>query len=213
MLKYLVFEGIHGSWKSYIPKKLEEKRLSQWKKVKYFHFPNEEESLWKVIRSVVANEKVYDKRQATGLLYAAHANIFHYEHDDDDITYLLSRHSVSTGLIFQKDIDDETRKKIYWPGIQALQKDGIVFYLKTDCQTATNRAELRNKNLLSFKNDQVRKDKANDKFIEHKHEQLTKEYEENMIPQLQKLWITTAIIDNTGSLENTIEQIEKIIGN
>jgi thymidylate kinase len=212
-MKYLVFEWIHGSGKSFIPEKLEEKRLSVWKKVKYFHFPNEDEPLGKIIRSVVANKKIYDKREATGLLYAAHANIFHYEHDDDDITYLLSRHSVSTGLIFQKDIDLETRKKIYWPGVKALQEKGIVFYLKINPQLAAERKEERNIKLLNNNSEQVRKDKANDQFIAQKYEQLALEYEYDMIPKLQELWIRTAIIDNNGTREETIRQVENIVKN
>lgn len=209
MYKYIVFEWIHGSGKSFIPQKLTKKRKNKWKQIKQYHFPNEEELLWKVIRSVVANKTVFDKRQATGLLYAAHANIFHYEHDDDNIIYLLDRHSVTTGLIFQKDIPRQTRLDIYAPGIKALQEKWIVVYIKTKQEIASERKKIRNKKLA--KKEQVRKDKANDQFIAKNYDKLSQEYEENLLPQITKLNIPTAIIDNNGTIEETIAQIENKI--
>ncbi|NOZ44761.1 MAG: hypothetical protein GXP45_06575 [bacterium] len=94
--KYIIFEGIHGSGKSFIPKQLSTKRQSENKKVEVFHFPNEKELLGKAIREVLTDPKVFEHREVTGLLYAAHANRFHYQHDQDDSVYLFERHSVTS---------------------------------------------------------------------------------------------------------------------
>lgn len=107
----------------------------------------------------------------------------------------------------------ETRLEIYGPGIQALKENGIVFYLKTDPNLAAERKEVRNDAMRATQKEQVRQDKANDQFVAQKYEQLAREYEENMIPQLEKLGIPAIIVDNNGTVEETIQQIESILQN
>lgn len=205
MHKYIVLEWIHGSGKSAVAKKLAEKLQSKWINAKYFHFPNEEDLLWQYIRWVLTQEVLYKKWEITWLLYATASNVFHTQTLNDDTIYILDRHPVTTWLIFQRDIHLEVRLEIYKDGIKWLRENGKVFYVKVDRDIAFERLTTRN-NELSTK-DEVLKNKANDNFILQKFDELTSLYDDNLISQMQKLDLKSDVVDNSGTLEDTVQQI------
>jgi len=151
----------------------------------YLHFPDEESDLGKVIRRVLADKDLYKNWEVLGLLYAAASNSFHIKTKDDDKLYVLERDAVTTGLIFQKDIPWDTRMQIYKFGIENLRKLGKVIYVKVDKDIAHGRIVTRN-NELAKSDDQVRKDKSADKFIE-KFDEMSHLYDTELMPQLEKL--------------------------
>ena len=205
MVKYIVIEWIHGSGKSSVAKQLTQTLKEKWINVGYYHFPNEEEDLGKMIRKTLTDKDLYKHREVLGLLYAAASNSFHIKTRDDDKIYVLERDSVTTGLVFQRDIPRETRLEIYKFGIENLRKQGIVFYVKIDKAIALERLMKRNEELK--KQWGVREDKANDKFVEEEFDRLSNLYDTEMMPQLDKLWLKHEIADNSDTLENTIQQI------
>lgn len=205
MIKYIVIEWIHGSGKSTVAKQLTQSLKDKWINAEYIHFPNEEDPLGKIIRQVLADKQLLRNREVLGLLYAAASNIFHIKSKDDDKIYVLERDSVTTWLIFQKDIPWDTRLQIYRFGIENLRKDGIVFYVKIDKDIALDRLTKRNEELKTL--GWVRKDKAEDKFVQEEFEKRSHLYEHEMIPQLDKLWLKHEIADNSDTIEDTIQQI------
>jgi thymidylate kinase len=184
MFKYIVIEGIHGSGKSTVTKQLTETLKTKGINAQYLHFPNEEEDLGKIIRKTLADQDLYKHREVLGLLYAAASNAFHIKSRDDDKIYVLERDSVTTGLIFQKDMPRETRLENYKFGIKNLREQGIVVYVTIDKAIALQRLTARNEALKT--EGEVRKDKANDKFIED-FDRLSHLYSTEMMPQLDKL--------------------------
>lgn len=106
--KYVVFEGIHGSGKTSLAKMYAERSQRE-----YFHMPEESDYFGATIRKLITEREIVGHREVTGLVYAAFANRFHYTHDQDDVRYVLDRHSFVTGLVFQQDIPQETRKHMY----------------------------------------------------------------------------------------------------
>ncbi len=211
-LKYIVVEGIHGSWKSSVAKQLVKNLQEKWFPAKYLHFPDEESNLWKVIRETVADKELYKKREIVWLLYAAATNSFHIKSKDDGYLYVLDRDAVTTGLIFQKDIPREVRLEIYKFGIENLRKLGRVIYVKMDKDIALQRLNKRNEKLQQEK-DKVQEDKAEDKFIQQDFEKLTHLYETEMFPQLEKLGLSYDIIENNTSIEDAGQKaMEKLEG-
>jgi len=206
MYKHIVIEGIHWSGKSSVAKWLAQKLQKLWYKAQYYHFPDEWDKLWQVIRTTIADKDLCMSREVTGLLYAAFSNRFHIKTQQDKITYIQDRDSVTTWLIFQKTMPRKTRLDVYKFGIENLKKQGIVFYVKLDKDIALQRMQKRNKELKENQNDQVRKDKANDTFLE-KFDQLSQEYNKQLWPQIKKLWIPFYTVNNNNSIENTINQI------
>lgn len=150
----------------------------------YYHFPNEEEDLGKVIRKTLADQDLYKHREVLGLLYASACNAFHIKNSNIDKIYVLERHPVTTGLIFQKDMPWEIRLQNYKFGIEELQKHGVIFYVDIDKNVAWERLKKRNEELA--KQGGVWKDKADDKFITE-FEKMSDLYEKEMFPQLDKL--------------------------
>lgn len=205
MIKYIVIEWIHGSGKSAVAKQLTQTLKEKWVNVSYYHFPNEEEDLGKVIRKVLTDKDLYKHREVLGLLYAAASNSFHIKTKKDDKIYVLERDSVTTGLIFQKDIPRETRLQIYKFGIENLRENGLVFYVTIDKEIALERLTKRNEELT--KQWGIREDKAKDKFVEEEFDRLSNLYNTEMLPQLDKLWLKHEIADNSGTLENTVQWI------
>lgn len=198
-LKYIVVEGIHGSGKSSVAKEIAKILQERWLPAEYLHFPDEESDLWKVIRRVLADKDLYKNREVLGLLYAAASNSFHIKSKDDKNIYVLERDAVTTGLIFQKDIPRNTRMEIYKFGIENLRKLGKVIYVKVDKDIARGRIATRNDELAKS-DDQVRKDKAGDKFIE-KFDEMSLLYETELMPQLEKLGLLYEVIENNGTIE------------
>jgi thymidylate kinase len=166
----------------------------------YLHFPDEESDLGKVIRRVLADKDLYKNREVLGLLYAAASNSFHIKSKDDGKIYVLERDAVTTGLIFQRDIPWNTRMEIYKFGIENLRKLGKVIYVKVDKDIARERISKRNSELAKS-NDQVRKDKAGDQFIEHKFDEMSHLYETELMPQLEKLGLSYEVIENNGTIQ------------
>lgn len=205
MKKYIVIEWIHGSGKTSVAKKLVEHLCELWYKACYYHFPNEEDILGKAIRSVVADSSVCKHWQVTWLLYAAFANRFHIQTQDDDVIYVTDRHSVTTWLIFQNDISDALRQEIYSIGIHALQNNGIGFYINTSLENAQQRAHERNISLR--KQGGVWQDKANDVFVAEKFQQLARAYDAHLVQKSRDIWIVLHEISNDGSLEKTVAAI------
>ena len=208
--KYIVIEWIHGAWKSAVSDALIQKFVQRWINAKYYHFPNESEHLGKAIREALTIEDVYKKREVIWLLYAAMTNKFHITTQNDWTVYILDREAVTSWLIFQKEIPDAVRAEIYKYGIKSLQKQWIVLYVKIDRDTALDRLQLRNADLWA--KGEVRDHKAKDKFVVDNFERLTAEYEKDFIPKVKALWLQCEVIDNSGTLEHTIQQIEEIIG-
>lgn len=209
MTKYIVIEWIHGSGKSTVAKQLTEALKEKWVNVEYYHFPNEEEDLGKVIRKTLTDKDLYKHREVLGLLYAAASNSFHIKTRNDDKIYVLERDSVTTGLVFQRDIPRETRLEIYKFGIENLREQWLVFYVKIDKAIALERLIKRNELLKAQWG--VREDKANDKFVEEEFDRLSNLYETEMMPQLEKMGLKYEVADNSTTIENTIQQImEKI---
>lgn len=198
-LKYIVVEGIHGSGKSSVAKEIAKILQEKWLPAKYLHFPDEESDLGKVIRGVLADKDLYKNREVLGLLYAAASNSFHIKSKEDEKIYVLERDAVTTGLIFQKDMPRNTRMEIYKFGIENLRKLGKVIYVKVDKDIARERIVARN-NELAKSDDQVRKDKAGDKFIE-KFDEMSHLYETELMPQLEKLGLSYEIIENNTTIE------------
>ncbi len=212
-LKYIVVEGIHGSGKSSVAKEIAKILQEKWLPAEYLHFPDEESDLGKVIRRVLADKDLYKNREVLWLLYAAASNSFHIKSKDDEKIYVLERDAVTTGLIFQKDMPWETRMQIYKFGIENLRKLGKVIYVKVDKEVAKWRIETRNSELAKS-DDQVRKDKAADKFIE-KFDEMSHLYETELMPQLEKLGLSYEIIENNTTIEeagkNALEKIQNRI--
>lgn len=212
-LKYIVVEGIHGSGKSSVAKEIARVLQEKWLPAEYLHFPDEESDLGKVIRRVLADKDLYKNREVLGLLYAAASNSFHIKSKDDGKIYILERDAVTTGLIFQKDMPRNTRMEIYKFGIENLRKLWKVIYVKVDKDVAHERIVTRN-NELAKSDDQVRKDKAGDKFIE-KFDEMSHLYETELMPQLTKLGLSFEIIENNGTIEEAgqkaVEKIKDIV--
>lgn len=211
-LKYIVIEGIHGSGKSSVAKEIAKILQEKWLPAKYLHFPDEESDLGKVIRSVLTDKDLYKNREVLGLLYAAASNSFHIKSKNDENIYVLERDAVTTGLIFQKDIPRDTRMEIYKFGIENLRKLGKVIYVKVDKDIARERIVARN-NELAESDDQVRKNKAGDKFIEN-FDEMSYLYETQLMPQLERLGLSYEIIENNSTIKeagkkavNTIEDM------
>lgn len=208
-LKYIVVEGIHGSWKSSVAKELTKVLQEKWLPAEYLHFPDEESDLGKVIRRVLADKDLYKNREVLGLLYAAASNSFHIKTKNDEKIYILERDAVTTGLIFQKAMPRDTRMEIYKFGIENLRKLWKVIYVKVDKDVAHGRVTARNSELAKS-NDQVRKDKADDKFIE-KFEEMSHLYDTELMPQLEKLWLKYDVVENNTTIEEAGEKaMEKI---
>lgn len=203
-LKYIVVEGIHGSGKSSVAKEITKILQDKWLPAEYLHFPDEESDLWKVIRRVLADKDLYKNREVLGLLYAAASNSFHIKSKDDEKIYVLERDAVTTGLIFQKDMPRDTRMQIYKFGIENLRKLGKVIYVKVDKDIAHKRIVTRNEELAKS-DDQVRKDKAGDKFIE-KFDEMSYLYETQLMPQLEKLGLSYEVIENNTTIEEAGEK-------
>jgi len=212
-LKYIVIEGIHGSGKSSVAKEIAKALQEKWLPAKYLHFPDEESDLGKVIRRILADKDLYKNREVLWLLYAAASNSFHIKSKDDGNIYVLERDAVTTGLIFQKDMPRNTRMEIYKFGIENLRKLGKVIYVKVDKEIARGRITARN-NELAKSDDKVRKDKAEDKFIE-KFDEMSHLYETQLMPQLEKLGLSYEIIENNGTIEEAgqkgIEAVKDMI--
>ncbi|HMS91013.1 MAG TPA: deoxynucleoside kinase [Candidatus Absconditabacterales bacterium] len=212
-LKYIVVEGIHGSGKSSVAKEIAKILQEKGLPAKYLHFPDEESDLGKVIRGVLADKDLYKNREVLGLLYAAASNSFHIKSKNDEHIYVLERDAVTTGLIFQKDIPRNTRMEIYKFGIENLRKLGKVIYVKVDKDVARERIVARN-NELAKSDDQVRKDKAGDKFIE-KFDEMSFLYETQLMPQLEKLGLSFDVIENNTTIEEAgqkaIDALQDII--
>jgi len=205
MHKYIVIEWIHGSGKSSVAKGLTQALKDRWVNVEYYHFPNEEEDLGKVIRKTLTEKDLYKHREVLGLLYAAASNSFHIKTKDDDKIYVLERDSVTTGLVFQRDIPRETRLEIYKFWIQNLRENGIVFCVTIDKDIALERLQIRNEELK--KQWWVREDKAKDKFVEEEFDRLSNLYDTEMMPKLDKLGLKHETADNSATLEQTIQEI------
>lgn len=203
--KYIVLEWIHGSGKSFVADTLTQKLWAT-----YYHFPNEQEKLGQAIREVLTKKDLLQKWQILGSLYAAMTNKFHVETQDDGKLYILDREAVTSWLIFQKDIPWDMRKELYKYGIESLQKRGVVIYISIDKETARIRSEKRN-DILAAGDDETFKNKAKDLFVLENFDRLTKEYEEDFIPQVQKLWLPCFVVDNNGTLDQTIQQILNIL--
>lgn len=199
-LKYIVVEGIHGSGKSSVAKEIAKVLQEKWLPAKYLHFPDEESDLGKVIREVLADKDLYKNREVLGLLYAAASNSFHIKSKDDGNIYVLERDAVTSGLIFQKDMPRDVRMQIYKFGIEHLRKMGKVIYVKVDKEVARKRLTTRNEELAQ-NDDKVRQNKAEDKFIQEKFDQLSNLYETEMVTQLEKLGLTCEVIENNGTIE------------
>ncbi len=212
-LKYIVVEWIHGSGKSSVAKEIAKILQEKWLPAKYLHFPDEESDLWKVIRGILADKDLYKNREVLGLLYAAASNSFHIKTKDDNNIYVLERDAVTTGLIFQKDMPRDTRMQIYKFGIENLRKLGKVIYVKIDKDVAHARIVKRN-NELAQSDDQVRKDKAADKFIE-KFDEMSHLYDTELLPQLEKLGLSYEVIENNWTIqeawEKTVNSISQMI--
>lgn len=198
-LKYIVVEGIHGSGKSSVAKEIAKVLQEKWLPAEYLHFPDEESDLGKVIRRVLADKDLYKNREVLGLLYAAASNSLHIKSKNDGKIYVLERDAVTTGLIFQRDMPRDTRMQIYKFGIENLRKLGKVIYVKVDRDVAHERTTRRN-NELAKSDDQVRKDKAGDKFIEE-FDKMSLLYETELMPQLEKLGLSYEIIENNTTIE------------
>ncbi len=209
MKKYIVLEWIHGSGKTTIAKALAKELQSRGINAQYYHFPDEEDSLGKVIRSVVANKDLVHYREITGALYAAFANKFHIQTKDDDVIYVLDRHSVTTGLIFQESIPEAVRQALYGIGIQALKNDGISFYVSLDVETAKKRQEERNKQLRMTT--WVRWDKGNDVFVAEKFHSLAKKYDEYLLPSIKKMDIPIYTVNNNTTIQACVQQIISLL--
>ncbi|MFA7298844.1 MAG: hypothetical protein WC010_04335 [Candidatus Absconditabacterales bacterium] len=208
-LKYIVVEGIHGSGKSSVAKELTKVLQEKGLPAEYLHFPDEESDLGKVIRRVLADKDLYKNREVLGLLYAAASNSFHIKTKNDEKIYILERDAVTTGLIFQKAMPRDTRMEIYKFGIENLRKLGKVIYVKVDKDVAHGRVTARNSELAKS-NDQVRKDKADDKFIE-KFEEMSHLYDTELMPQLEKLGLKYDVVENNTTIEEAGEKaMEKI---
>lgn len=209
-LKYIVVEGIHGSGKSSVAKEIAKILQEQWLPAKYLHFPDEKSDLGKVIREVLADKDLYKNWEVLWLLYAAASNSFHIKSKDDGNIYILERDAVTSGLIFQKDMPRDIRMEIYKFGIEHLRKMGKVIYVKVDKEVARQRLTTRNEELAK-NTDKVRKDKAEDKFIKEKFDQLSELYETQMVQQLEKLGLTCEVIENNGTIEEAGQKaIEKL---
>ena len=198
-LKYIVVEWIHWSGKSSVAKEIAKILQEKWLPAEYLHFPDEESDLGKVIRRVLADKDLYKNREVLGLLYAAASNSFHIKSKDDEKIYILERDAVTTGLIFQKDMPRNTRMEIYKFGIENLRKLWKVIYVKVDKDVAHKRIVTRNSELAKL-DDQVRKDKAGDKFIE-KFDEMSHLYETELMPQLEKLGLSFEVIENNSTIE------------
>ena len=148
---------------------------------------------------MIADKELYKHREVLGLLYAAASNSFHIKTQDDGNIYVLERDSVTSGLIFQKDMPRNTRMDVYKFGIEHLRKNGKVIYVQVDREIAHQRLITRNKE-LAVQTDKVRKDKAEDKFIQESFDKLSNLYETEMIPQLEKLGVSWERIDNNTSI-------------
>ncbi len=209
MYKYIVIEWIHWAGKSTIAQALASHLDTIGLDAKYYHFPEEKELFWQLIRSIVAEKEVYAHREVTGLLYAAFANRFHLIHKDTETTFVTDRHSVTTGLIFQRDMPMTIRQEIYKFGIEALQQSWVMIYLDIDTETARQRKQERDK-LLANKWE-VRKNKSNDKFTLDEFDTLSALYKEHLVPTVKSMWIPTHIVTNTGSVEQTVQSILQII--
>ena len=205
MIKYIVIEGIHGSGKSSVAKTLAKTLQDKGIDAHYLHFPDEEDMLGQVIRQTLADGDLVRKREVLGLLYAAATNRFHIRSKSDGKIYVLERDAVTTGLIFQRDIPREVRLEIYKYGIQSLQERGKVFYVNIDKKVALERLKKRNEELMLLGG--VWKDKAEDKFVTEEFDRLSDLYENEMFPQLDKLGLQHEIVDNSWTVEETIQQI------
>ncbi|MEI6774435.1 MAG: hypothetical protein WCL18_06725 [bacterium] len=153
----------------------------------------------------MADKDLYTHREVLGLLYAAASNSLHIKSKDDGKIYILERDAVTTGLIFQKDMPRDTRIEVYTFGIENLRKSGKVIYVKIDKDIARERIITRNQELAKSDH-QVRKDKAGDKFVEHKFDEMSLLYDTQMIPQLKKLGIPYEVVENNGTIRQAGEK-------
>jgi adenylate kinase family enzyme len=74
-----------------------------------------------------------------------------------------------------------------------------------DKKVALQRLKKRNEQLLLLGG--VRKDKAEDKFVTEEFDKRSDLYENEMIPQLDKLGLKHETVDNSGTIEETIKKI------
>ncbi|MDD3263150.1 MAG: AAA family ATPase [Candidatus Absconditabacteria bacterium] len=209
MKKYIVIEGIHGSGKSSVAKALNERFQSKNIKSTYYHMPDENETLGQAIREVVADKDIVKKREITGLLYAAFSNKYHLKTKEDELIHVLDRDSVTTGLIFQRDIPWEIRLQIYKYGIENLQKNGIVVYVKANKEISLKRLTARNNTIKTEGG--ARTNKANDQFIAQEFDKLSDLYQTELFPQLDKLRIPYIIVENNTTIDNVVNDIEKLL--
>ncbi len=210
MKKYIVLEWIHWSGKTTVSKKLVDRLRQVWINAVYYHFPDEESLLWQAIRQIVTDKDLVYDWHITWVLYAWFANLFHKKTENDDKIYILDRHSVSTWLIFQREIPWNVRLELYATGIESLKKNWKFFYLTVDKNIAKQRTNLRNKELL--KKWWIWATKAKDLFNEEKFDELTKLYDEFLIPELKKLWFTCQKVENNNSIQTTVDQIISYLG-
>ena len=205
MQKYIVIEWIHGSGKTTIAKALAERLKLLGLNAQYYHFPDEEDILGKAIRQVVADKDVVHHRQVTGVLYAGFANRFHLKTKADDVIYVADRHSVTTWLVFQKDIPDEVRKELYGIGIEALKNNGMSYYIRVDKEVARERLQPRNTDLRE--GDAVWKDKANDLFVAEKFDKLSAMYDDYLVNAVNSLWVPMYEIENNGTIDECVDKM------
>lgn len=209
MKKYIVIEWIHGSWKSSVAKALNERFQSKNIKSTYYHMPDENETLGQAIREVVADKDIVKKREITWLLYAAFSNKYHLKTKEDELIHVLDRDSVTTWLIFQRDIPWEIRLQIYKYGIENLQKNWIVVYVKANKEISLKRLTARNNTIKTEW--WARTNKANDQFIAQEFDKLSDLYQTELFPQLDKLRIPYIIVENNTTIDNVVNDIEKLL--
>ena len=144
------------------------------------------------------------------MLYAAFANRFHIQHATSDKIFITDRHSVTTWLIFQKDMPMNIRKEIYKFGIEALQTSWLMIYLDIDVAVARERKIQRDKQLESKW--VVRKNKSNDNFTRVDFDALFDMYKKYLIPTVEELWIPTHTVLNTWTVQQSVDSIcQKIV--
>ncbi|MEI8091453.1 MAG: hypothetical protein WCG98_04385 [bacterium] len=99
----------------------------------------------------------------------------------------------------------DIRMEVYKYGIKNLQEMGKVFYVNIDKAVALERLQARNETLKQ--GDTVRQDKAADKFVTEEFDKWSALYEKEMIPALAKMGLQSEIVDNSGTIAETVQQI------